>query len=87
MKALRFVALSKVPPEERYRLRLVKALYQGLEMAPRTWWPALEGLSPADQASLKRYVADTVTWRCHSATIGRWPNDIPKPIPYAPEGA
>ena len=85
-EAIRFPGLKKVPEQERYRLRIVKALVQGRELAPRTWWPALEGLEREDQAALRRLIADEVTWRCHSATIGRWPNDIPKSIPYRSEG-
>lgn len=85
-QATRLVGNDRVPEHLRYQLRIVKALKQGRELAPRSWWPALEGLTAQDQALVRRQVADEVTWRARSATIGRWPNDIPPSIPYAAEG-
>jgi hypothetical protein len=79
---VRLPALNKVPPAERYRLAIVKALVRGRELAPRTWWAELDRLEPADRAALKRLIADERTWKAHSQTIGRFPNDIPAPIPY-----
>lgn len=79
---MRLVALDKVPAEERYRLAIVKALVRGRELCPRTWWAELDRLTPEDQAALKRLIADERTWKAHSQTIGRYPNDIPASIPY-----
>ena len=83
---MRLPGNDKVAPHLRYPLRVLKALKQGRELAPRSWWPALEGLSDEDKAQVRRRVADEVTWRAHSATIGRFPNDIPPSIPYRAEG-
>lgn len=79
---MRLLALDKVPPEERYRLAIVKALVRGRELCPRTWWAELDRLTTEDQAALRRLIADERTWLRHSATIGRYPNDIPPSIPY-----
>lgn len=83
---MRLLALDKVPKDQRYRLAIVKALVRGRELCPRTWWAELDRLSEKDQADLKRLIADERTWLRYSATIGRYPNDIPAPIPYREAG-
>ena len=87
MTAPRCVGNDKVSAHLRYQLRILKALKQGRELAPRSWWPALDGLTPEDQAAVRRQVAEEVTWRARAATIGRWPNFIPAAIPYRSEVA
>lgn len=59
----RLVGNDKVPPSERRRLRLLKAVKQGLYLRPsRRWWPELVGLSDADAAAVKAYVRDVFVW-------------------------
>ena len=59
---MRLVGNDKVPPDQRLRLRYLKALRQGLMLRSPRWWPELEGLPPVIRARVKAEVRDHFVW-------------------------
>jgi hypothetical protein len=60
----RLVGNDKVPAEERLRLRVLKAMRQGLGLHPaKSWWPELIGLPPPVRSAVKDAVRDTFVWQ------------------------
>lgn len=74
----RLIGNDKVPPEERYRLLLMKAIKQGLTWSHKKWWPALDMLRPEDREPVRQRVIDLCVWKAVAGTIGRYPNHIPR---------
>jgi hypothetical protein len=66
----RLVGNDKVPPEQRYRLLVAKAVKQGMGWSHKRWWPALEMLRKEDREPVRRFVIDATVWRAVSGTIG-----------------
>jgi hypothetical protein len=59
----RLVGNDKVPPSERLRLRVLKAVRQGLGLHPaKSWWPELIGLPPPVRDAVKGHVRDMFVW-------------------------
>jgi hypothetical protein len=69
---VRFVGNDKVPPSEQRRLKVLKAVKQGLYLRPaRSWWPALMTLSREDEAAVRAHVRDVFVWEASSTLLER----------------
>ena len=68
---MRLVGNDKVPPQERYRLLVMKAVKRGMGWSHKRWWPALEMLRPEHREPVRRHVSDQCVWRAVAGTIGR----------------
>lgn len=67
---MRLVGNDKVPPHERYKLLVAKAIKQGMGWSNVRWWPALDMLEPEDREHVRQHVLDQRVWRAVSGTIG-----------------